>query len=308
MSTFTSYAKCLPLSPFMKLKVLLILLVFSTSSCNFFHKIWKGKKQPEQLSTSTKFGKVLKSKDYEYKLKMANFYFDKKDFRRAQVLYEEVFPVFKGTPQHEDLYYKYAFSHFNQRDYLTAENLYKGYLEVFPNNPRAEEVEYLQAYCYYKQSPKAELEQANTIKAIGMMQIYLNNHSNSTRKAEAEDIIKKLQAKLELKESLSAQLYFNVGQFRAAALAYTTLINNYPDSDKGDQYKLMAIKAYYRYANMSIDEKQVERYSKVITEVEDFQDRFPESNLLKEAERYLTLSRNNLKNLNNEQTPQTVGK
>jgi outer membrane protein assembly factor BamD len=53
---------------------------------------------------------------------------------------------------------------------------------------------------------------------------------------------------------------------------------------------------------MSIPEKQLERYQKVIFEAEDFQDRFPESKLLKEAERYLTLSKNNLKSLNNEQT------
>jgi outer membrane protein assembly factor BamD len=39
--------------------------------------------------------------------------------------------------------------------------------------------------------------------------------------------------KLEEKEFLSAQLYFNLGQFRAAALSYTTLMNNYPDSQKG---------------------------------------------------------------------------
>ena len=35
---------------------------------------------------------------------------------------------------------------------------------------------------------------------------------------------------------------------------------------------------------------------------------FPESKLLKEAERYLTLCQNNLKSLNNEQTSQAVGK
>jgi outer membrane protein assembly factor BamD len=103
-------------------------------------------------------------------------------------------------------------------------------------------------------------------------------------------------------------LYFNLGQFRAAALTYTTLMNNYPDSQKGDEYKLMAIKAYFRYAEMSIKEKQEERYTRVVREVEDFQDRFPESKLLKEAERYLTLSTNNLKSLNNEQTSQAVGK
>jgi len=260
------------------------------------------------LSGCSKFGKVLKSKDFEYKLKMANTYYDKKEFRQAQVLFEELFPVFKGTPQHEDLFYRFAYSHYNLKDYITAENLFKGYIEIFANNPRAEEMEYMQALCFYKQSPKAELEQSNTIKAIGMFQVFINTHPESTRNKEAEEIIAKCQAKLEVKEFLSAQLYFNVGQFRAAALAYTTLINNYPDSPKGDEYKLMAIKASYRFAEMSIEEKQEERYSKVIREVEDFQDRFPKSKLLKEAERYLTLSKNNIKSLNNEQTSQAIGK
>ncbi len=260
------------------------------------------------LTGCSKFGKVLKSKDFEYKLKMANTYYDKKEFRQAQVLFEELFPVFKGTPQHEDLFYRFAYSHYNLKDYITAENLFKGYIEIFANNPRAEEMEYMQAFCFYKQSPKPELEQSNTIKAIGMFQVFINTHPESTRNKEAEEIISKCQAKLEVKEFLSAQLYFNVGQFRAAALAYTTLINNYPDSPKGDEYKLMAIKAFFRFAAMSIDEKQEERYNKVIIEVEDFQDRFPESKLLKEAERYLTLSKNNIKSLNNEQTSQAAGK
>lgn len=260
------------------------------------------------LGACSKFGKVLKSKDFEYKLKMANTYFEKKEFRQSQVLYEELFPVFKGTPQFDDLYYNYAFSHYYMKDYETAENLFKGYLEVFANSKRAEEVEYMQANCFYKQSPKAELEQSNTIKAIGMFQVFINTHPESTKSKEAEAIIAKCQTKLEIKEFLSAQLYFNVGQFKAAALAYTTLINNYPDSPKGDEYKLMSIKSYFKYATMSIDEKKEERYSKVIVEVEDFQDRFPESKLMKEAERYLTLTKNNLKTLNNEQTSQAVGK
>lgn len=260
------------------------------------------------LTACSKFNKVLKSNDYEYKLKMAGEYYDKKMYRQSQVLFEELFPVFKGTPQFDDLYYKYAYAHYYLKDYTTAENLYKGYLEVFPNSSRAEEVEFMQAYCYYKQSPKAELEQANTMKAIGMFQVFLNTHAESPKRKEAEEIIAQCQEKLEKKEFLSAQLYYNVGQFRAAALTYTTLMNNYPDSQKGDEYKLMAIKSYYKYAEMSVKDKQEERYTRVVSEVEDFQDRFPESKLLKEAERYLTLSQNQLKSLNNEQTTQAVGK
>lgn len=251
------------------------------------------------LSVScSKFNKVLKSTDYEYKLKMAQQYYEKKKYRQAQTLYEELFPIYKGTPQFEDLYYRYADCAFKQRDYVGAENLFNGFLDMFPNSSRAEDVEFLEAFCYYKQSPKPELDQANTLKAMGMMQTYLNGHLGTPRAKEAEEIINKSYKKLETKELQAAELYYNMGQYKAAAITYTTLINNYPDSPKSDEYKLMIIRSYYKYASLSIQEKQEERFVKVISEVQDFQDRYPESKLLKEAERYLTLSNSNIKSLN----------
>ena len=246
-------------------------------------------------SSCSKYSKVLKSKDYDYKLRMAEQYYAKQKYRQALTLFEELFPIYKGSPQFEDLYYKYAYCHYYNLDYMGAENLFKGFLEVFSNSPKAEEVEYLQAYCYYKQSPKPELDQTNTIRAMNMMQVFINTHPGSARNKEAEQIIETCARKLETKEEASARLYFDIGHFRAAALAYGTLINNYPDSPKADEYKLMSIKAYYMYASMSIEEKQGERYEKVVLEVQDFQDRFPDSKLLKDAERYLSLSQNSIK-------------
>ena len=40
---------------------------------------------------------------------------------------------------------------------------------------------------------------------------------------------------------------------------------------------LMAIKSYYRFAEMSVLEKKQERYQKVIQECNDFMDRYPQS-------------------------------
>lgn len=247
------------------------------------------------LASCSKFSKVLKSKDYEYKLQMANTYYGKKKLRQAQMLYEELFPIFKGTPDFETLYFNYANCAYDQRDYAMAESLFKGFLEMFPNSAKSEEVQFLEAYTYYKQSPKPELEQSNTNKAIGMMQTFINTHIGSAKNKEAQEIIDKLVRKLEQKELKSAELYFNLGQYKAAAIAFTSLINNYPDSPTSDSYKLMIIKSFYNYANMSIEEKKAERFAKVISEVHDFQDRFPESKLLKEAEKFLTISLNNTK-------------
>lgn len=255
------------------------------------------------LATScNKYSKVFKSKDYEYKLKMADEYFGKKKFKVAQQLYEELFPVFKGTVKFEELYYKDAYCFFYMKQYADAENLFKGFLEVFPNSTKAEEVDYMRSYCFYLQSPKLELEQVNTIKAMGMMQTFINTHPGSERNKEASDIIDKCRAKLEQKEYRAAELYYKMGQYRAAAIAFTNLTNNYPESLKGEEYKLKIVKAYYKFAKLSVLEKQIERYEQVTQEYEDFVDRYPESKLLKEAQDYSNLSINHIKDIKNEQT------
>jgi len=246
--------------------------------------------------------KILKSKDPEYKLRMAEKYYVKKKYNYAYQLFEDVVPYYKTSKEFEDIYYKMAYSTFYQKDYTNSENFFKTYLELFPNSSRAEEMDYMRAYCFYKQSPKPELDQTNTIKTIGMMQSFINTHPGSPRIKDANEIIDVCHNKLEIKDYKAAQLYYDLGQFRAAAVAFAEVLNNYPESDKADEYKFMSIKSYYRYAELSIEDKKAERYEKVVEECNDFADRFPESKLSKDVEHYLNLSQTNIKNLSNEQT------
>jgi outer membrane protein assembly factor BamD len=257
----------------------------------------------------SKFAKVQKSNDYEYKLRMAEKYYVAKKYNYAKQLYEELFPLMKGQPQFEDLFYKFAYCAYYLKDWMNAENLFKQFVEVFPNSPKAEEMEYMRAFTYYKQSPKTELDQTNTQRTIGFMQTFINTHPGSARIKEATDIIDKCRIKLEDKAGLSATLYFNMGKYRAAAIAYSSLMNDFPDSQKSDEYKFQIIKSYYQFAQNSVEGKKAARYEQVVNECHDFADRFPESKLLKEVERYQGLSQNNIKEtskaFNNEQAKKT---
>ena len=253
----------------------------------------------------SKFAKVQKSNDYEYKLRMAEKYYIQKKYNFAQQLYEELFPIYKGDVKFEDIFYKYAYCSYYLRDWMQAENLFKQFSEVFPTSPKAEEMEYMRAYTFYRQSPKVELDQANTEKTIGLMQTFINTHPGSSRIKEATEIIDKCRAKLEVKAFNKAALYYNLGHYRASAIAFTSLMNDFPDSQKSAEYKLQVIKSYYLYASNSFEEKKVARFEQVITECNDFIDRFAESNLLKEVERYSNLSQNNIKAIQNEQVKTT---
>jgi outer membrane protein assembly factor BamD len=254
------------------------------------------------LASCNGINKVLKNKDPEYKLRMAEKYYVKKKYNYAYQLFEDIVPYYKTSKEFEDIYYKMAYSTYYQKDYVNSENFFKTYLELFPNSTRAEEMDFMRASCFYKQSPKPELDQTNTIKAIGMMQSFINTHPGSSRIKDANEIIDICHDKLETKDYKAAQLYYDLGQFRASAVAFAEVLNNYPESDKADQYKFMSIKAYFRYAELSIEDKKAERFEKVVEECNDFSDRFPGSKLSKDVEHYLNLSQTNIKNLSNEQT------
>jgi len=257
------------------------------------------------LVSCSEFSKIQKSNDYDFKLRMADKYYLNKKYNYAQQLYEELFPLLKGQPQFEDVFYKFAYCSYHLRDWAQAENLYKQFTEVFPTSARAEEMEYMRAYTFYRQSPKDELDQNNTQKTIGLMQAFINTHVGSERNKEANSIIDQCRVKLESKEFKSAELYYNLGHFRAAAIAFTSLMDKFPDSENSESYKLKVIKAYYLFADNSVDEKKMARYEQVLTECNDFNDRFPESKFSKEVEKYLSLTNNNIKAIQNEQVKTT---
>lgn len=246
-------------------------------------------------SCSSKLSKIMKSRDYEYKYKMAEQYYANKKYQESQKLFEDVFPYLKGTTRYEDMYFKYAYSYYYNRDYLNAENMFKTFVENFPASTKSEECEYMRAYCYFKQSPKVELDQTNTNKTMGLMQAFISTHPNSPRVKDASELIDVCREKLELKDLKSAQLYYNLGFYKAAAIAFSNVSDNFPDSKKSDEYKLLMIKSYFKYAEMSYEDKQKERYEKVLAECDEFSDRFNESKFLDEVNKYKTQTLNILK-------------
>ncbi|MEC5142248.1 outer membrane protein assembly factor BamD [Chitinophaga sp. 212800010-3] len=253
------------------------------------------------VSCNNQLRRIEKSNNFEKKLDYANMLFKKKKYNTAITLYTDLVQVYKGTDKFEPMYYNFAYCSYYVKDYVQAAFQFKNYLDLFPNSPRAVEIDYMQAYCYYKQSPKVSLDQTNTMKAIAAMQTFINNYPTAEKVAEANLVIELCRRKLEKKEFNSAELYYNLGFYRAAGIAFKNLMRSYPDSDKSDGYKVMAIRSYYNYAKNSVPEKQKERYATVLDEYLDFADHYPNSKLKADAEKLYTLAQNNIKSLENEQ-------
>jgi outer membrane protein assembly factor BamD len=250
-------------------------------------------------SCKSNFEKVQKSKDFPYKLTKADEYYDRKQWTKANQLYEELLTVYKGTKNFEIIYYKYAFTFYNNKDFLAASYHFKNFADLFPKSPKTEECEFLNSLCLYKISPDYTLDQSNTIKSIGELQSFVNTHAESPHVKEANDLIDELRAKLEVKDTYGAELYYKIGEYKAASVAFEQIIRKYPDSKMVDYYSYMIMKSKYTFAKNSIPEKQNDRFGQILTDYADFVRKYPKSPYLSEVEKINALSLASLKKIAN---------
>ncbi len=252
------------------------------------------------LSSCSQYSRMQKSNDYKKKLAYADKLYQNEKYNKAQVIYGQVKDAFKGTQQYEQLFYNYAYTYYYMKDYESAAFYFKNFVQIFPNSSKTEEMNYMQAYCFYKLSPRVELDQTNTMKAISAMQTFINIYPNSERVKEGTAIIDKCRAKLEQKEYRAAKLYYDLGYYKAAGISFANLLLDYPDSEQGDRYKFLSIKSYFKYADNSVIAKQKERYQTVVTQYLNFEDFYPNSSYLKEAKTYYTSAKESIQSLDHE--------
>jgi len=253
------------------------------------------------LSSCGGFEKVKKSSDVNYKLSKANEYYDKKEYQKASELYKDLMPIMKSTRNYEALFYRYAYCFYYQKDYIEASYYFKNFTEYFPASKDAEECEFMSAVSLYKYAPKYSLDQTNTIKALEALQAYANRYPNSKRMTEANSYIDLSRRKMENKESDAAKLYYNIGQFKAASIAYKSVLHNYPESANADLYQFMIMRSMYRYAKASVPEKQEERYANTISAFNELKDTYPQSVYIADAQKLYTEADNKVKKIRNEQ-------
>lgn len=253
------------------------------------------------FTSCTGYERVLKSSDVNYKLSRANKYYEQKKYVQANGIYESLLLVMKNTKNYEPLYYRYAYTFYYLKDYLSASYHFKNFVDFFPKSKDQEECEYMHALCLYKESPKYSLDQTYTLKSMGALQVFINNYPDSKRVPEANEILDKCRAKMEKKAAAAARLYYDIGHYKAASVAYTAVLLDYPESQQSDMYQFYIVKAWYNYAKQSIKDKQEERYANALDAYKELVDTYPKSKYLSEAKKYHALADNNIKKIRNEQ-------
>ncbi|MEO6441277.1 MAG: outer membrane protein assembly factor BamD [Chitinophagales bacterium] len=246
------------------------------------------------LSGCSKYQSLLKSSDTTLKLQKAKEYYNSGQYYKALPLFEELINFYKGTKEMEDIAYYYAYTHFHMNENLLAAYYFKNFATTYSSNEHAEECLFMNAKCYYLLSPDIQLEQSYTEKAIGELQLFANQYPSGKYVQDANQMIDDMRRKLDLKAFKSAELYFKMGRYNAAAVAFKNLLRDFPDSPYIERAMFMIIKSNYLYALNSIPVKQKERYQTTIDSYQIFANKYSGSAYLNEAKNLYETSTKNI--------------
>jgi outer membrane protein assembly factor BamD len=237
------------------------------------------------LVSCSKFRRIEKSEDWRVKYEGGLNYYNKKDYYRASVLFEQILPIVRGLPEGEKVQFYLAYCQYYDRLYLLASEQFRTFFETYGRSSFAEEARYMHAYSLYASSPEPNLDQTSSIEAMDAMQEFLNRFPNSKFRDQAIDVIYSSQNKLEKKGFENAYQYYKMRMYKAAIVALNNFKDNYPDSKYLEEAYYLVINSEYKLAVKSIRSKQPARFKEVIEHYKEFVDRYPDSGFLKDAEK-----------------------
>lgn len=248
----------------------------------------------------TEFKRIQKSDDWKLKYDAALDYYEKKDYYRAVILFDQIMPYIRGSAEAELVQYYYAYAHYYQKQYLLSSHYFKNFHDTYNRSEYAEEAYYMYGYSLYKQSPVFNLEQSSTVEAIGAIQTFLNRYPASEYREQAINIQIELRLKLAKKEYENAKLYVTLGNYESALISLDNFKKDYPDSLLLEDAAYLEIEAAYKYAKVSILSRQNKRYRDCINYYETFIDEYPGSKYLKDIQSFYSNSLDQLEKLTEE--------
>lgn len=227
--------------------------------------------------TGCQYDKLLKSDDFDAKYVKAKEYYAEGDYAKALPLLDQLLTVKIGTPQEKEIRYYMAYCYYGQGDYFSSASLFKQVFSIFPISAEAEESLFMSAKSMYDASPRYQLDQTYSYKAIEAFQYFIDVFPKSALVKDANAYMDEMRDKLELKLINSAELYYNTEHYQAAALTFKNVLLDFPDTKDAEEISFKIVNSYFSYAGQSVICKRAERYDMAIESYGDFLKDYPNS-------------------------------
>lgn len=229
------------------------------------------------FSSCSEFQKALKSEDVATKFKMGTELFDAGKYGKANRLFVQIVPQYRGKPQAQKLMYMYSMTFYHMKDYYTANYQFERFVDAYPTSEKLEEAAFLGAKSYYHLSPIYTKDQKDTREAIEKMQEFINRFSESSYLSEANTLVQELDYKLENKAYSIAKQYNHIEDFQSSIKAFDNFILEYPGTPFREKAMFYRLDSAYKLAINSIITKKEERVIDAIRYYNSFQKSYKES-------------------------------
>ena len=274
----------------MKLKglgaLMMLLLILMSSACSDYQKL-------------------LNSDDVSEKYKQAEVYYNNGEYRKANRLFEQIIPKYRGKPQAQRIIFFFAESYFQTKSYYLAAYQYENFIKSYPKSDRVQEATFKAAKSYYFQSPRHSLDQEDTFTALEKLQVFLNLYPESEYADEANQMIAELQEKLEKKDFEIAKQYYTIRDYKAAIKANENFVSGFPGTKFREESLYIKFIASYEIAINSIDAKKQERLEELIQQYNTLLRYYPETLFLADLDKRMTQVYTELKQFDQNTTQQT---
>jgi len=231
------------------------------------------------------YQKLLNSEDTSKKYKEAEVYYKNGEYRKANRLFEQIIPKYRGKPQAQRIIFFFADSYFQMKSYYLAAYQYENFIKSYPKSQRVQEASFNAAMSYYFQSPKYSLDQDDTYTAIEKLQVFLNLYPNSEYADRANQMIAELQEKIEKKNFEIAKQYYTIRDYKAAIKANDNFISNFPGTKFREEALYTKFISSYQIAINSVNTKKEDRLEDLIQQFNTIIRYYPESLFLDDLEK-----------------------
>lgn len=206
------------------------------------------------------------------------------DYDRAAEFFQGVFDFGRTHEWAADAQLNLARAYRANQDYLLAANEFTRFTQIYRADPRVPDAAYELAMTYYDRSPRYQLDQTDTERAITQFELFMTRYPNHPLFFEGQNRIEELRGKLARKRFEAGKQYELRGYVEAAALTFESVFDDYYDTEWADDALVAAARAYVSFADASVVERRPERLNAAIEVYERLIQIFPDSPLVKEAE------------------------
>ena len=248
------------------------------------------------------YQKMLNNPDVTAKYKAAEAYYNTGEYRRANRLYEQILPSYRGKPQAQRVIFFFANSYLQTKDYYLAAYQFESFVKSFPQSDKLQEASFLGAKCYYMLSPRYSLDQTNTNDALDKLQIFIDNYPNSEFLAEANAYVQELQTKLEKKDFEISKQYHTIRDYKAAINAFDNFIASYPGTPFREDALYYKFLSSYEIATNSIYYKKLERLKDLQGIYDNITRYYPETLFLEDLDKKMERAAKEISLLENNTT------